>query len=94
MTESSFAAWLEEVSPGLEGKRFDVGSGGIRLGGSSSGTIPVLDPMVSREHAEIRFLSGGYVIVDLGSSHGTWVDGQQVREASLRPGAPHPAGQL
>jgi len=87
MTESSFAAWLEGVSPGLEGKRFDVGSGGIRLGRSASCSIPIIDPMVSREHAEIRFLAGGYVIVDLGSSHGTWVDGQQVSEASLRPGA-------
>jgi predicted component of type VI protein secretion system len=87
VTESSYAAWLEGISPGIEGKLFEVGPGGIRLGRSASCSIPIVDPMVSREHAEVRFLAGGYVIVDLGSSHGTWVDGQQVSEASLRPGA-------
>jgi pSer/pThr/pTyr-binding forkhead associated (FHA) protein len=37
-----------------------------------------MDPAVSRRHAEIRHASTGYRIIDLGSTNGTVVNGQQI----------------
>jgi pSer/pThr/pTyr-binding forkhead associated (FHA) protein len=53
------------------------------LGRASTATIQLNDPLVSREHAEIRKTDdGNYELVDLDSSHGTFVDARRV---SLHP---------
>ena len=41
---------------------------------------------VSSEHAEIRVRAGGCEIEDLGSTNGTFVNGQQIRATSLKHG--------
>ncbi|HEX7962543.1 MAG TPA: SpoIIE family protein phosphatase [Terriglobales bacterium] len=43
----------------------------------------VPDPRVSRDHAEIILVDGEYCIVDQGSKHGTFVNGQQVHRHRL-----------
>jgi len=40
----------------------------------------------SRRHAEIVPVTGGYVLRDLASTNGTFVNGERVRERQLRPG--------
>jgi len=42
------------------------------------------DPRVSRDHAEITFQDGDYYIVDQGSKHGTWVNGERVVRHKLQ----------
>jgi putative ABC transport system ATP-binding protein len=45
------------------------------------------DTYVSREHAKIQSVGGQYIVSDLGSSNGTFVNGQRVYGAQpLRPG--------
>ncbi|MGZ6123770.1 MAG: transglycosylase SLT domain-containing protein [Myxococcales bacterium] len=44
------------------------------------------DTLVSTHHAEIRFQDGQYVVVDVGSSNGTLVNGRLVRTHALRSG--------
>jgi pSer/pThr/pTyr-binding forkhead associated (FHA) protein len=44
------------------------------------------DARISRTHAQLRVSRGQYVIFDLDSSGGTWVNGKQVRQQVLRPG--------
>jgi len=44
------------------------------------------DTRVSTNHAEIRFENGQYVVVDVGSTNGTFVNGRLVRAHALRSG--------
>ena len=49
-------------------------------------TITLHDANVSRNHAEVRPSDSGYVLVDLGSTNGTKVNGQRVTERELHDG--------
>ncbi len=51
----------------------------VTVGRSDSCDIAVDDPRVSRTHLRITFLDG-WVLTDLGSTHGTWVGGERVEE--------------
>jgi pSer/pThr/pTyr-binding forkhead associated (FHA) protein len=56
------------------------------LGRGTDCDLRLVDQGVSRHHAEIRVEDGDVVLVDLGSTNGTFVDGQPVRRVSLRDG--------
>jgi len=61
----------------------------LRIGRSAQNDIVLSDPTnaVSRHHAELRYERGGYVLVDLNSQNGTWVDGHSIRRVDFGPGA-------
>ena len=44
------------------------------------------DPRVSRSHAQIRAIKGRFVIFDLNSTGGTFVNGQRIKQSVLYPG--------
>lgn len=44
--------------------------------------LPIYDPTVSRNHAELQLTQGGVRIKDLGSSNGTFVNGTPVNEST------------
>jgi hypothetical protein len=56
------------------------------LGRSSTCALVLADDTVSRRHAELRIEDGCWLLRDLGSSNGTWVNGRRVHEAEVRPG--------
>jgi Protein of unknown function (DUF3662)/FHA domain len=56
------------------------------LGRGTDVDLRIDDPGVSRRHAEIR-TARTTVIVDLGSTNGTVVDGQRVQQSSLEDGS-------
>jgi len=55
------------------------------LGRSSEAEVTVEDRWVSRRHCEITEIDGLLVVRDLGSKHGTFVNGQRVDQARLLP---------
>lgn len=59
----------------------------LRIGRDPSNDVILRDAKVSRTHAEIVFERGFFVIKDLGSSNGTFVNGVRVRVAPLTDGA-------
>ncbi len=58
----------------------------IRIGRQSDNDLVVVDPGVSRHHAEVINSSGTCSLRDLGSTNGTYVNGSVVHEHVLRDG--------
>lgn len=61
---------------------FPLGSR-VVVGRLDSCDIPIHDKSVSREHARLSQLPGGYVVEDLGSTNGTLVNGEPITEAVI-----------
>lgn len=68
----------------------------VRIGRAPENDIVLEDAekTVSRYHAELREEQGNYVIIDLNSQNGVWVDGQRVHRATLKPGHPVVLGKV
>jgi len=60
--------------------------GQTTIGRSGDNTITLPDPTASRNHAQVIFADGKWVVEDLGSANGIIVGGQQVEKVILRSG--------
>jgi signal transduction histidine kinase len=69
-----------------EGKRFELASPVVGVGRDTANVVRLHDTEVSRRHAEFRLNQGVYWLLDLGSSNGTFVNNQPVREVALQSG--------
>jgi len=61
-------------------------AGRMLLGRSSACQLVFADDTVSRRHAELRLHEGRWILRDLDSSNGTWVNGRRVMEADVAAG--------
>ncbi len=57
----------------------------LTLGRRSTNEVQVLDPTVSRDHARILYDAAEFVIEDLGSTHGTFVNQKRIQRHVLGP---------
>jgi hypothetical protein len=72
----------------LDGQRYSLNAGSVLLGRSSEADILIDDTGVSRRHLEIHTGQGVSRAVDLGSTNGSYVNGQRVQgEAELTDGS-------
>ena len=68
-------------------QKFDVRDGAPMLvGRAPTCDVPVFDPTISRRHAELSLIAGGVEILDLGSSNGTFINGDRVTKATAKGG--------
>lgn len=69
------------------GRSYPVDAAGATIGRQASNTIIPNDPRLSRQHAQIELQGGSYIVRDLGSTNGTFFNGQPIQEPhALRPG--------
>jgi hypothetical protein len=68
------------------GERFALTESIITIGRHPDSNLVLADPNVSRNHAEIRPQGEQFVVVDLGSTNGTRVNGVRVDSQVLRDG--------
>ncbi len=69
-----------------DGTRIGIGEEPVTIGRLPECDVILGDPNVSRRHAEIRRQGTGFVVVDLGSTNGTRVNGAGVKERRLVDG--------
>ncbi len=58
----------------------------VNIGRRLDNQLVIDDPRVSRSHAQLRAIKGRYVIFDLNSTGGTFVNGQRTSQSVLYPG--------
>jgi signal transduction histidine kinase len=69
-----------------QGTRFQLDESRVMIGRGTSNAVQLHDTEVSREHAELYRRGNVFVIRDLGSSNGTFVNGRPVQEQELASG--------
>lgn len=76
------------------GQEFAFGPGSIRIGREAGCAILLAqDTMISRNHAQITWDGAGWIIQDLGSTNGLYVNGARVTQHMLRVGDSIGVGQ-
>jgi signal transduction histidine kinase len=69
-----------------QGSRFRLDESLVSIGRGTANTVQLHDTEVSREHVELIRCGEKFVLKDLGSSNGTFVNGHQIREHELASG--------
>ncbi|HMJ13755.1 MAG TPA: DUF4388 domain-containing protein [Polyangiaceae bacterium] len=78
---------LRFISGKYQGGEFPIDDGqDIIIGRSSDLDMVLVEEMVSRRHAHIKMRGGVISIEDLGSTNGTFVNGEKVQKAQLKEG--------
>lgn len=79
----------------LKGQRLVVKTPLANIGRADYNDLVFPDESVSTAHAKLQRREGVWVLVDLGSTNGTFVDGDQIQgEAPLAPGATVRFGEI
>jgi len=74
------------ISGAEMGRRIDLTNEEVSIGRSDQCTVCVNSDLVSRRHAVINRILGHYIVVDLKSTNGTFVNDQRVERAELKDG--------
>lgn len=79
-------ARLVVISNGLTVPPLELGEVWITIGRGDGNTFQLVEESVSGRHCEVRLLGEELVVRDLLSTNGTFVDGQKISEAKVKPG--------
>jgi hypothetical protein len=71
---------------GRQQRNYDLVTATTLLGRGTDCDLRLVDPGVSRHHAELRVEGGEVILVDLGSTNGTFVNGQPIKHVVLTDG--------
>ena len=85
MTDRAYA--LRFISGKYQGGEYPLHENGeLVIGRSSELDMVLIEDMVSRKHARISLAPGQITIADLGSTNGTFVNGEKIKRARLKEG--------
>lgn len=77
---------VEDGAPNFAAGDIQLGAGRLRLGRAPESHVVLNDREVSKHHAEVEWTEEGWVVRDLGSSNGTYVNGEAVEVCLLQGG--------
>ena len=79
------ASLVRQEPDGRNGPTYHLGML-VTIGRTPDNEIAIELPEVSRRHARLAFTEGGYVLQDLNSNNGTYLNGERTVEARLQDG--------
>jgi pSer/pThr/pTyr-binding forkhead associated (FHA) protein len=87
-------ARLVVLSEGMTGRTLELKVERTTVGRIEDNLFQIPEASVSSHHCEILLRGGDILVKDLGSTNGTFIDGQQITEAVIKPGQILRLGQV
>ena len=87
-------AKLVILSAGMTGRSHELTVDKTTIGRVEDNTFPITDPSVSSHHCEVLLKGGDIVVHDLNSTNGSYINGEKITEATLKPGQILRLGQV
>jgi pSer/pThr/pTyr-binding forkhead associated (FHA) protein len=87
-------AKLQVLSGSLAGQTFELKLPKTTVGRVEDNALPVAEASVSSHHCEIHVVHDDVIIKDLNSTNGTFINGEKITEAVLKPGQTLRLGQV
>lgn len=88
-------AFLIFVSGELKGRKFEIDKDTVTVGRSSENDIKINDPSVSSKHCTITREGDEFLVTDLDSTNGTFLDGEQFTgTVELKPKSTLQTGEI
>lgn len=87
-------AKLVILSEGMIGRSHELTVDKTTIGRVEDNTFAITDPSVSSHHCEVLLRGNEVVVRDLNSTNGTYINGEKIGEAPLKPGQILRLGQI
>jgi pSer/pThr/pTyr-binding forkhead associated (FHA) protein len=87
-------AKLVLLSAGMTGRTHDLKVDKTTIGRVEDNTFQIAEPSVSSHHCEVLLRGSDVVVKDLGSTNGSFINGEKITESVLKPGQILRLGQI
>ena len=87
-------AKLVLLSAGMTGRTHELKAEKTTVGRVEDNSFQIAEPSVSSHHCEVMLRGNDIIVKDLNSTNGTFINGEKVTEATLKPGQILRLGQI
>lgn len=87
-------AKLVVLKKGSAGASYELTAERTTVGRMDDNAFQIDEPSVSSHHCEILQNNGAFIVKDLGSTNGTYINGEKVNESPIKPGKSMVLGEI